>query len=84
MMASINTSDLLSTNLTWLNTTTGNFDGYYDGHYEDALRRAYAAWPTFQPSAPVKKVVSPAPVKKVVSFIQSLRDEVDNWLKLRT
>ena len=24
----------------------------------------------------------PAPVKKVVSFIQSLRDEVDNWLKL--
>jgi hypothetical protein len=24
----------------------------------------------------------PAPVKKVVSFIQSLREEVDDWLKI--
>jgi hypothetical protein len=66
---------LCGTTATGYVATTGNW------YEDDQLQQAQYAQAQFAQA--YQAIWEPAPVvKKVVSFIQSLRDEVDNWLKL--
>jgi len=61
--------------ITRSSVVTGNW------YEDDQLQQAQYAQAQFAQA--YQAIWEPAPVvKKVVSFIQSLRDEVDNWLKL--